>query len=71
MPEGYGAGFDESLVVVQWLDDGHLVLFAHHEHNEFPAHYADLLVCPVPSGTCRLVVPASLTAPYVPPGEIP
>lgn len=70
VPKGYGAGFDESLVVVQWLDDEHLVLFAHHEHNEFPAHRADLLVCPVPSGTCQVVVPASNT-PYVPPGNIP
>ena len=70
VPEGYGAGFDESLVVVQWLDDTHLVLFAHHEHNEFPAHRADLLVCPVPAGTCRVVVPASNT-PYVPPGNVP
>jgi hypothetical protein len=70
VPQGYGAGFDESLVVVQWLDDKHLVLFAHHEHNEFPAHRADLLVCPVPTGTCRVVVPASST-PYVPPGDIP
>ena len=70
VPQGYGTGFDESLVVVQWLDDKHLVLFAHHEHNEFPAHRADLLVCPVPTGTCRVVVPASDT-PYVPPGNIP
>ncbi|MGH3505835.1 MAG: hypothetical protein ACRDO2_01380 [Nocardioidaceae bacterium] len=70
VPHGYGAGFDESLVAVQWLDDGHLVLFSHHEHNEFPAHVADLLVCPVPTGTCRVVVAASDT-PYVAPGDIP
>lgn len=70
VPQGYGAGFDESLVVVQWLDDARLVLFAHHEHNELPAHRADLLVCPVPAGTCRVVVPAS-SIPFVPPGEVP
>jgi hypothetical protein len=63
-------GTEESLAAVQWLDDDHLVLFAYHEHNEFPSHVGDFLACPVPTGTCRVVVPASET-PYVPPGDVP
>ena len=69
VPQGY-EGSEESLAVVQWLDDDHLVLFAYHEHNEFPRHVGDFLACPVPTGTCRVVVPAS-EAPYVPPGDLP
>lgn len=53
---------------MQWLDDDTLVLFAYYDHNELPMHRSDILVCPVPSGTCQIVVPAS--APYVPPGEV-
>lgn len=59
-----------SYVVVQWLDDDTLVLFAYHEHNELPMHVGDILVCPVPSGTCEVVVPASDSTPYVPPGDV-
>lgn len=69
VPKGYD-GTEESLAVVQWLDDDHVVLFAYHEHNEFPSHVGDFLACPVPTGTCRVVVPASET-PYVPPGDVP
>jgi hypothetical protein len=71
LPEGYeydgsGGGF----AAVQWLDNDHLALFAYHDYNELPSHVGDLLVCPVPSGTCREVVAASET-PYVPPGDVP
>lgn len=52
------------------LDDDHLALFAYHEHNELPRHVGDFLACPVPTGTCRVVVSASET-PYVPPGNVP
>ena len=69
VPPGY-EGAEGTLAAVQWLDDGHLVLFAYHEHNEFPRHVGDFLTCPVPTGTCRVVVPASET-PYVPPGDVP
>ena len=69
VPQGY-EGAEESLAAVQWLDDDHLVLFAYHEHNEFPRHVGEFLACPVPTGTCRVVVPASET-PYVPPGDVP
>jgi hypothetical protein len=69
VPRGYD-GTAESLAAVQWLDDDHLVLFAYHEHNELPRHVGDLLACPVPTGTCRVLVPAS-AAPYVPPGDVP
>ncbi len=69
VPRGY-EGTKESLVAVQWLDDHQLVLFAYHEFNELPAHVGDFLACPVPTGTCRVVVPASET-PYVPPGDVP
>jgi hypothetical protein len=69
VPQAYD-GTDESLAVVQWLDDDHVVLFAYHEHNEFPSHVGDFLACPVPTGTCRVVVPAS-EATYVPPGDVP
>ena len=82
VPEGYDADITDqqgygarptnwpSFVVVQWLDDDHLVLFAYHEHTELPDHVGDILVCPVPSGTCELAVPASDTNPYVPPGDV-
>lgn len=69
VPKGYN-GTEGSLAVVQWLDDDHVVVFAYHEHNEFPSHVGDFLTCPVPTGTCRVVVPASETA-YVPPGDVP
>ena len=69
VPQGYD-GTEETLAAVQWLDDDHLVLFAYHEHNEIPRHVGDFLACPVPTGTCRVVVPASET-PYVPPGDVP
>ena len=69
VPRGY-EGTEESLAAVQWLDDDHLALFAYHEHNEFPSHVGDFLACPVPTGTCRVVVTASET-PYVPPGDVP
>jgi hypothetical protein len=69
VPQGY-EGTEESLAAVQWLDDDHMVLFAYHEHDEFPRHVGDFLACPVPTGTCRVVVPASET-PYVPPGDVP
>ncbi len=69
VPQGY-EGTEDTLAAVQWLDDAHLVLFAYHEHNEFPAHVGDFLACPVPTGTCLVVVPASET-PYVPPGDVP
>jgi hypothetical protein len=69
VPQEYN-GTEESLAVVQWLDNDHVVLFAYQEHNEFPSHVGDFLACPVPRGTCRVVVPASET-PYVPPGDVP
>jgi hypothetical protein len=69
VPQGY-EGTEETLAAVQWVDDDHLVLFAYHEHNEFPRHVGDFLACPVPTGTCLVVVPASET-PYVPPGDVP
>ena len=69
LPQGY-EGTEESLAAVQWLDDDHLVLFAYHEHNEFPRHVGDFLACPVPRGACRVVVPAS-EMPFVPPGDVP
>lgn len=69
VPEGYDAR-TSSFVVVQWLDEKRLVLFAYHEHSELPMHVGDILVCPVPSGTCEVVVPASDATPYVPPGEV-
>lgn len=69
VPKGYDAE-TTSFTVVQWLDDGRLVLFAYHEHSELPMHVGDILVCPVPSGTCEVVVPASDATPYVPPGEV-
>ena len=69
VPQGYD-GTEESVAAVQWLDDDHLVLFAYHEHNELPRHVGDFLACPVPTGTCRVVVPAAET-PYVPPGDVP
>ena len=51
-------------------DDDHLVLFAYHEFSEFSAHVGDFLSCPVPKGTCRILVRAS-ESPYVPPGDVP
>ncbi len=69
VPRGYD-GTKEALAAVQWLDDDHLVLFAYHEHNETPSHVGDFLTCPVPTGTCRVVVPSSET-PYLPPGDVP
>ena len=67
--QGYD-GTEGTLAAVEWLDDDHLVVFAYHEHSEFPRHVGDFLACPVPAGTCRVVVPAS-TTPYVPPGDVP
>lgn len=69
VPEGYDPNTN-SFTVVQWLDDDHLVLFGYYEHDEMPMHVGDILVCPVPSGTCEVVVPASDSTPYVPPGEV-
>lgn len=69
VPAGYDAATN-SFVVVQWLNDDHLVLFAYHEHNELPTHVADILVCPVPSGRCEIHVSASNSTPYVPPGDV-
>jgi hypothetical protein len=69
VPAGYDAK-TTSFVVVQWLDDDHLVLFAYHEHNELPMHVGDILVCPVPSGICGIHVAASDATPYVPPGDV-
>jgi hypothetical protein len=69
VPKGYDADTN-SFTVVQWLDDGRLVLFAYHEHSELPTHVGDILVCPVPSGTCQVVAPASDATPYLPPGEV-
>lgn len=69
LPEGYAAD-TISFVVVQWLDNDHLVLFGYHEHNELPMHTGDFLVCPVPAGTCEVVVPAAEATPYVPPGDV-
>ena len=69
VPQEYD-GTRGALVAVQWLDDDQVVLFAYHEHNEFPSHVGDFLACPVPTGTCRVVVPATKT-PYVPPGDVP
>ena len=69
VPKGYHP-VTNSFTVVQWLDDGHLVLFGYYEHSEMPMHLGDILVCPVPSGTCQVVVPAADATPYVPPGEV-
>jgi len=69
VPAGYDAK-TTSFVVVQWLNDDHLVLFAYHEHNELPMHVGDILVCPVPSGSCEIQVSASDSTPYVPPGDV-
>jgi hypothetical protein len=69
VPAGYDAE-TTSFVVVQWLNDRRLVLFAYHEHNELPMHVGDLLVCPVPTGSCEIHMPASDSTPYFPPGDV-
>jgi hypothetical protein len=69
LPEGYDAP-TTSFVVVQWLDHDHLVLFGYYDHDEWPMHVGDILVCSVGSGTCQVVVPARGPTPYVPPGDV-
>jgi hypothetical protein len=57
------AGFPETNPVwlVQWLDDSTIVLSATNGDQE------DLLECPIPTGTCEVVVtgPASIVAPEI------
>ena len=69
LPEAYTTRQPLSFVVVQWLDDITLVLFAFYSHDEFPTHKGDFLTCDLSTGICSLVVPAS-SIPYLPPGEI-
>lgn len=69
VPAGYGAE-TTSFVVVQWLNDDRLVLFAYHERSELPMHVGDILARPVPSGSCERHVSASDATPYVPPGDV-
>jgi hypothetical protein len=70
LPVGFaviGRQIDEhSISLSQWLDDDHIVVWAAEGGGDLPAKRGDLLVCPLPDGTCRVAVPRS-SRPYVAP----
>jgi hypothetical protein len=70
LPGGYrvpGLERGESVIgTSQWLDDGHVVVWAKQGGGDLPPQHGDLLVCPLPDGVCRVVVPES-SALYVAP----
>lgn len=70
LPTGYvgpwPADEDPALSVSQWLDDGHVVLFADDGGGDLPAKEGDLLTCELPAGTCQVTIPRS-SQPYVAP----
>jgi hypothetical protein len=63
LPSGFtvlGQQNDESVITLsQWLDDDHIVVWADDGGGDLPAKSGDLLVCPLPDGTCRVAVPRS------------
>jgi hypothetical protein len=57
-----------TLAVSQWLDEGHIVLWADDGGGDLPAKTGDLLVCRLPNGVCQITVPQtsrSYVAPYL------
>jgi hypothetical protein len=72
LPTGYVGPWpaDEplALAVSQWLDDDHVVLWADDGGGDLPAKNGDFLVCRLPHGACRVIVPRtsqSYIAPYL------
>lgn len=63
LPSGFTAlGHEVDAAVIrtsQWLDDDHIVVWANGGGGDLPAQQGDLLVCPLPDGTCQVAVPRS------------
>jgi hypothetical protein len=65
LPDGWTApgpgpeGFDGMIYVTEWLDDDTVAIVADDGGGDLPAKEADVLVCRLPHGSCRVVVPRS------------